>query len=693
MRPEILFPIFANVLKLTGVGPRIAKLIEKLAGEHVSDLLWHLPSGVIDRRYAPKIAEARIGSIATITVTVDQHFPPKTRRLPYKILCSDDSGSLTMVFFHGRPDYLLKILPEGEQRVISGTIESYGDGIQMPHPDHVVELKDRKTIEAVEPVYPLTQGLSLKVISKAIKGALELVPELTEWLDGPYLAKQKWPSWNEALVTAHAPTDETDLEPETLARQRLAYDELLANQLALALVRKHMRKQAGRTIKGTGELKQKVISALPFELTISQNEAVRDITEDMGSEGRMHRLLQGDVGSGKTVVALLSMLHAVESGAQAAILAPTEILARQHLATIEPLAEAAGVKVALLTGREKGKTRAPILEGFANGEISLAIGTHAIFQEGVEFNDLALAVIDEQHRFGVHQRLALTSKGRAVDVLVMTATPIPRTLTLTAYGDMEVSRLTEKPAGRLPIDTRTVAIDRLDEVVQGVTRALKEGAKIYWVCPLVEESEKIDLAAAEDRHAHLQAVFGERAGLVHGKMKGKEKDAVMEAFSNGNVDILVATTVIEVGVDVPAATIMVIEHAERFGLAQLHQLRGRIGRGSEKSTCIMMFPERLTETARKRLEIMRETEDGFVIAEEDLRLRGAGELLGTRQSGLPEFRLADLAVHAELIATARDDAKLILEMDPELESARGQNLRVLLYLFERDAAVKFLRSG
>jgi len=693
MRPEILFPIFANVLKLTGVGPRIAKLIEKLAGEHVSDLLWHLPSGVIDRRYAPKIAEARIGSIATITVTVDQHFPPKTRRLPYKILCSDDSGSLTMVFFHGRPDYLLKILPEGEQRVISGTIESYGDGIQMPHPDHVVELKDRKTIEAVEPVYPLTQGLSLKVISKAIKGALELVPELTEWLDGPYLAKQKWPSWNEALVTAHAPTDETDLEPETLARQRLAYDELLANQLALALVRKHMRKQAGRTIKGTGELKQKVISALPFELTISQNEAVRDITEDMGSEGRMHRLLQGDVGSGKTVVALLSMLHAVESGAQAAILAPTEILARQHLATIEPLAEAAGVKVALLTGREKGKTRAPILEGFANGEISLAIGTHAIFQEGVEFNDLALAVIDEQHRFGVHQRLALTSKGRAVDVLVMTATPIPRTLTLTAYGDMEVSRLTEKPAGRLPIDTRTVAIDRLDEVVQGVTRALKEGAKIYWVCPLVEESEKIDLAAAEDRHAHLQAVFGERAGLVHGKMKGKEKDAVMEAFSNGNVDILVATTVIEVGVDVPAATIMVIEHAERFGLAQLHQLRGRIGRGSEKSTCIMMFPERLTETARKRLELMRETEDGFVIAEEDLRLRGAGELLGTRQSGLPEFRLADLAVHAELIATARDDAKLILEMDPELESERGQNLRVLLYLFERDAAVKFLRSG
>ncbi|MBT4938250.1 MAG: ATP-dependent DNA helicase RecG [Rhodospirillaceae bacterium] len=693
MRPEILFPIFSPVTKLTGVGPRIAKLIEKLAGPHITDLLWHLPSGVIDRRYAPKIADVRAGVIATMTVTVDQHIPPKTRRLPYRIVCSDETGSITLVFFHARDDYLNKILPEGEERVISGTIEAYGDGVQMPHPDHVVEIKDRASIEAVEPVYPLTQGLSLKVLSKAIKGALDLAPELAEWLDGPYLKKQKWPSWNTALAQVHKPEDETDLEPETLVRQRLAYDELLANQLALALVRVHMRRQAGRTIVGTGALQDKVITALPFELTNSQKEAVHDITKDMSSDGRMHRLLQGDVGSGKTVVALLAMLHAVESGAQAAILAPTEILARQHLATIEPLAEAAGVKVALLTGRDKGKTRAPILEGYASGDIQIAIGTHAIFQEGVEFNDLALAVIDEQHRFGVHQRLALTSKGRAVDVLVMTATPIPRTLTLTAYGDMEVSRLTEKPAGRLPIDTRTVAIDRLDDVVQGVTRALKEGTKIYWVCPLVEESEKLDLAAAEDRFAHLQAVFGDRVGLVHGKMKGKEKDAVMEAFSEGGVDILVATTVIEVGVDVPAATIMIIEHAERFGLAQLHQLRGRIGRGSEKSTCILMYPQRLTETARKRLEIMKDTEDGFIIAEEDLRLRGAGEVLGTRQSGLPEFRLADLAIHGDLIATARDDAKLILEMDPELESERGQHLRVLLYLFERDAAVKFLRSG
>jgi ATP-dependent DNA helicase RecG len=693
MRPEILFPIFSPVTTLSGVGPRIAKLVEKLVGPHISDLLWHLPSGLIDRRFSPKIVEARAGAIATLTVIVDQHIPPKSRRLPYRITCSDDTGTITLVFFHAREDYLQQILPEGQKRVISGIIETYGEGIQMPHPDYVVEVKNRASIKAVEPIYPLTQALSLKVLSKAIKGALALSPELPEWLDGPYLMKKRWPSWNAALIEAHAPNDEADLDANTQARQRLAYDELLANQLALALIRAHMRKQSGRSIKGTGILTSKVTSTLPFELTNSQKKAISDIAKDMNSEGRMHRLLQGDVSSGKTVVAFLSMLHAVESGSQAAILAPTEILARQHLATIKPLAAAVGIKVALLTSREKGKARAPILEGYANNEISIAIGTHAIFQEGVKFNDLAFVVIDEQHRFGVHQRLALTSKGRDVDVLVMTATPIPRTLTLTAYGDMEVSRLTEKPAGRLPIDTRTVAIDRLDDVVQGVGRALNRDTKIYWVCPLVEESEKLDLAAAEDRFIYLKAIFGERVGLIHGKMKGTEKDAIMAEFMNGTVNILVATTVIEVGVDVPEATIMIIDHAERFGLAQLHQLRGRIGRGTEKSTCILMFPERLTETARKRLEIMKSTEDGFAIAEEDLRLRGAGEVLGTRQSGLPEFKLADLSIHAELIATARDDAKLIIEMDPKLESPRGQNLRVLLYLFERDSAVKFLRSG
>ncbi len=693
MRPEILFPLFKETNTLAGVGPKIAKLIEKLAGPHLIDLVWHLPSGIIDRRYAPKIGDAEPGRIATMTIEVGQHRPAKTRRLPYKVICSDATGFMTLVFFHAREDYLRRILPEGEIRVVSGTVEKFGNELQMAHPDHVGKLEELAKLQAVEPVYPLTQGLSLKVLSKAIEGALEFVPEPEEWLDPAYLNKQSWNPWAQAIKAVHHPQSDLDLSLETKDHQRLAYDELLANQLALAMVRRHLKRAKGRPIPGTGELQRKILAALPFDLTNSQKQAVEEITGDLGSDLRMHRLLQGDVGAGKTVVALMAMAHAIEAGAQAALLAPTEILARQHYATIAPLAEAAGIRAEIFTGRDKGKARAGILERLASGETDIAIGTHALFQEGVDFKNLAVAVIDEQHRFGVHQRLALTNKGNAVDVLVMTATPIPRTLTLTAYGDMDVSRLTEKPAGRLPIDTRAVPIERLDEVVNGVKRALEKGSKVYWVCPLVEESEVLDLAAAEDRYAHLNQVFGARAGLVHGKMKGPEKDAVMEAFSNGGVDVLVATTVIEVGVDVPQATVMVIEHAERFGLAQLHQLRGRIGRGSDASNCLLLYGGNLSATAKERLKIIRDTEDGFVIAEEDLRLRGAGELMGTRQSGLPVFRLANLAVHGELLATARDDAKLILERDPELEGERGQRLRVLLYLFERDAAVKFLRSG
>jgi len=563
----------------------------------------------------------------------------------------------------------------------------------MVHPDHVVKVENRSDIEIIEPIYPLTQGITQKVLFKAIKNSLALIKELPEWLDAAYIKKQKWPSWNSAVIKAHTPNNELEITSENKAYQRLAYDELLANQLALALIRIHLRKKNGTPINGTDILKRKVIAGLPFKLTKSQIDAVKDITNDMSSNNRMHRLLQGDVGSGKTLVALLCMLHAIEAGAQAVLLAPTEILARQHLATIEPLVAPIGVKVSLLTGRDKGKKREEILQNLAEGKINIAIGTHAIFQEGVNFKTLAFAVIDEQHRFGVHQRLALTSKGYNVDILVMTATPIPRTLTLTAYGDMEVSRLTEKPAGRIPIDTRTISIDRIEDIIQSLKSALNKNKKIYWVCPLVEESEKLDLAAAEDRFEHLKYVFGKKVGLVHGKMKATDKDTSMDAFKNGDVDILVATTVIEVGVDVPEASIMIIEHAERFGLAQLHQLRGRIGRGSDKSVCILMFTKNLTEMARKRLEIMRKTEDGFIISEEDLRLRGAGEILGTRQSGAPDFRIANLINHTELILTARDDAKLILGNDPELKTERGIRLRVLLYLFECNEAVKFLRSG
>ena len=693
MRPEILFSLFKPITSLKGVGPRIATLIEKIAGSQIVDLCWHLPFALIDRRYAPKIVDAQPGVIATLTVTVLAHKKPTNRRMPYKVTCGDDNGKIDLVFFHAHEDYLQKNLPVNETRVISGKLETFGNGLQMTHPDHIGTLAEIDQLKAVEAVYPLTAGLNLKTITKAVNGALDQVPDLTEWIDPSLMAREKWLEWKPALIAAHNPTSEEDLAPNADARTRLAYDELLANQLALAIMRREMKNIKGRAYLGNGRLYKSISAHLPFQLTNAQTMALAEISADMSSETRMLRLLQGDVGSGKTVVALLAMATAIEAGCQTVLMAPTEVLARQHLATIAPLAEKAGIEVVALTGRDKGKPRQLILDKLASGEAKIAIGTHALFQNGISFNNLGFAVIDEQHRFGVHQRLQLAAKGTGVDVLVMTATPIPRTLMLTAYGDMDVSRLMEKPIGRKPIDTRVLPIQRMDDVVQGIGRSLQQGAKVFWVCPLVEESEKVDLAAAEDRHVHLSQVFGSQVGLIHGRMKAAEKDASMAAFINGDVKVLVATTVIEVGVDVPDATVMVIEHAERFGLAQLHQLRGRIGRGDAESNCLLLYAQPLSETAKARLKIMRETEDGFVIAEEDLKLRGAGELLGTRQSGMAEFRMADLTSHSKLLAMARDDAALFLQRDPHLESERGQAIRTLLYLFNCDSAVRNLRSG
>ena len=693
MRPENLFPLFKSVTSLKGVGARTAELIEKAAGPHIIDLLWHLPTDIIDRRYRPKIADAKPDTIATITLRVTKHYAPYNKRSPYKIVGMDDTGAMNLVFFRARPDYLNKVLPENETRVVSGKVEKFCDSLQMTHPDHIGTEDEIDAMSKVEPVYPLTAGLSLKVLGKAMASALAVPEPLPEWLDPALVKREKWPAWHDAVLAVHAPENAADLEPATPSRRRLAYDELLSNQLALALVRAHMKRSKGLPLVGDGSLRQKAIEALPFELTNAQKLAIDEIDADLAAEHRMLRLLQGDVGSGKTVVALMAMLSAVEAGAQAVLMAPTEILARQHHATLTQMAEAADLQPLLLTGRERGKNREALLEKLKTGAARLAVGTHALFQDDVEYKDLRVAVIDEQHRFGVHQRLTLAAKGRAVDVLVMTATPIPRTLMLTAYGDMDVSRLTEKPAGRQPVQTALISNERIDEVVAAVKRARGSGARVYWVCPLIEESETSDMAAAEARYDHLKSVFGERVGLVHGRLKGTEKDAVMAAFKDGGIDILVATTVIEVGVDVPEATVMVIEHAERFGLAQLHQLRGRIGRGADKSTCLLMHAGHIGETAKARLTTMRETDDGFVIAEKDLELRGAGELLGTRQSGLPEFRLADIAAQSDLLPIARDDAELVLRNDPELESERGRALRQLLYLFERDAAIRYLRSG
>ena len=690
MRPAILFPLFAETLSLPGVGPRLEKLIAQVAGKRLKDLVFHLPSGVIDRSYRPKLIAAEAGRIVTVTVNVLDHLEPRDKRQPYRVRCTDDTASIELVFFHAHQDWLNKSLPVGSQRVISGRIERFNNRLQMTHPDYIAAPDEAMPLH--EPVYGLTEGLSGKVLAKAIRGALEKVPVMPEWLDPAYLKARGWVPFHEAIKKAHAPVHEEDLQPLTPERQRLAYDELLANQLALMLIRKQMRlTNKGRVLTGEGKLRAKALAALSFTLTEAQNQAIAEIEADMASPTRMLRLLQGDVGSGKTVVAFMALLDAVEAGAQGAFMAPTEILARQHIAALEQLAQAAGVRMALLTGREKGAPREALLKALAAGEIDILVGTHALFSEDVNFRDLGLAVVDEQHRFGVHQRMTLQGKG--ADVLVMTATPIPRTLALTAYGDMDVSRLHGRPPGRQPVETRVLPAARLEDVVEHLRKAMATGARAYWVCPLVEESEKIDLAAAEERAKELQASLGPMVGLVHGKMKPAERDSAMARFKAGEITLLVATTVIEVGVDVPEATIMMVEHAERFGLAQLHQLRGRVGRGSGKSSCLLVYHPPLGETAKARLATLRDTDDGFVIAEEDLRLRGPGELLGTRQSGQLEFHLADISVHGELLAAARDDAGLILARDPDLKSDRGVALRVLLYLFGRDEAVKYLRTG
>ncbi|HEY5336774.1 MAG TPA: ATP-dependent DNA helicase RecG [Rhizomicrobium sp.] len=693
MRPSILYPLFAETPTLPGVGPKIAKLIARAAGTRLLDLIFDLPVGMVDRSYRPKLIAAQEGRIVTAEVNVLEHTPPRDRRQPYKVHCTDNSAAIVLVFFHAHTDYLTKLLPVGTRRLISGRLERFGGRLQMTHPDFVLTPEEAASLPAQEPVYRLTEGLTAKPMTKAVRAAVDKVPPMPEWQDAAWRRARSWDSFQTALNAAHTPKNPEELLPTAPARMRLAYDELLANQLALVLIRNAMRGLKGRSIKGDGHLRAKAVSALPFQLTDTQKYAIGEIDTDMQGGTRMLRLLQGDVGAGKTVVAMLALLGAVEAGMQGALMAPTEILARQHMSALDAMAKAAGIRMALLTGRERAG-RDAVLRDLSEGKIDILVGTHAIFQEDVAFRDLGLAVVDEQHRFGVHQRMTLQGKGhRPVDVLVMTATPIPRTLALTAYGDMDVSRLTGRPPGRKPVETRVLSSERIDDVVEHLRKAIAKGARAYWVCPLVEESELIDLTAAEERAGMLRQVLGAKIGLVHGRMKGQQRDEEMAKFKRGEASVLVATTVIEVGVDVPEATIMVVEHAERFGLSQLHQLRGRVGRGTAKSSCLLIYAPPLGETAKERLKTLRETDDGFVIAERDLELRGAGELLGTRQSGAVAFHIADLTVHGELLAAARDDAKLILAKDPDLKSERGEALRVLLYLFERDEAVRYLRTG
>ncbi len=683
MRPEILNPLFAETTVLKGVGPALAKPLDRLGLARVVDVAFHLPTGYVDRLPRTELMASDAGRMITITLT-PREYRSSAGRGPTRVQATDVHGNyVSLVFFGGNSGWAKKLLPIGEAKRVSGRLDQYGQELQIVHPELA---EPDEALPEREPIYPLSEGLNSRKLGALAAQAVGRAPDLPEWIEPGLKAKREWPNWHESLERIHA--DPADAK----ARERLAYDEVFANQLAMTLVRADTRKRRGRALHGDSRLR--AMLDLPYTLTGAQSRTVAEIEGDLAQTAPMLRLLQGDVGSGKTLVAAMAMLIAVEAGAQAAMLAPTEILARQHYETLRKLLGALPINVGVLTGRDKGRVREATLMGLASGEIDILVGTHAIFQDAVGYKDLALVVVDEQHRFGVAQRMTLQAKGIAPPhLLAMTATPIPRTLTLAQYGEMDVSRLDEMPPGRQPIETRVISEDRLDDVVGALGRHLSDGGQAYWVCPLVEESEKSDLAAAEMRAEALRARFGDKVALVHGRMKPAEKDAVMAEFSAARTSVLVATTVIEVGVDVPNATLIVIEHADRFGLAQLHQLRGRVGRGTGRSICLLMRGSSLSETSRARLALMRETNDGFRIAEEDLRLRGAGELLGTKQSGEMAFRLATPDMMADLLQCAHDDARLLIDRDGGLEGPRGQAARTALYLFDRDAGVALLRSG
>ncbi len=692
-RPQLLWPLFSETTALPGVGPKAAALLSRIEVDRPRDLLFTPPTGVVDRRPRPTVRGAAEGETVTVEVEILRHMAPSARNRPFRIVVRDQEIEFSLVFFHGDPQRFARLAPVGGRRVVSGRLEMFDGMAQIAHPDHVLPRAQAEALPAFEPVYPATKGLGQRTLQRAAAGAVALAPALPEWIDPAFLAANSWPPWREAVATLHAPQAKEEVSADAPARRRLAYDELLSHQLTLALARATERRSRGRETAGDGRLRAAVRAALPFAPTSAQERAIAEIAADMAAPERMNRLLQGDVGAGKTLVALMAMLIAVEAGGQAALMAPTEILARQHMEGLTALVDAAGVRMMALTGRDKGSPRRRKLAAIAEGEASLVVGTHALFQDEVAFRDLRLAIVDEQHRFGVRERVRLGRKGAGADVLVMTATPIPRTLALASYGDMDVSILDEKPPGRRPIETRLVSMGRLDEVVERLSGALARGARAYWVCPLVSETADSELTAAEARFAALRARFGDAVRLVHGQMSGAERDAAMADFQSGRAGVLVATTVIEVGVNVPEATIMVIERAESFGLAQLHQLRGRVGRGAAASTCLLLYAPPLGETARQRLETLRETEDGFRIAEADLRLRGPGDLLGAQQAGLPRFRIASLERQADLMAAARDDARLALTRDPGLASDRGAALRVLLWLHDRDEALRLMRAS
>ena len=685
MRPKILYSLFSNIISIKGIGPKYAKLIERLCGKYLVDLIFHKPAAYIDRRNNPKICDLKNDTIATLIVKIDSHTPAFNKRMPYRITCSDESGQISIVYFNMRGPYIKKILPIGSKRVISGKIETYKDSFQMTHPHHIADIKEFDKIKSIECIYPLTAGLTSRSIQKAINSSLEITDELPEWIPESVLKSNKWISWSKSVKKLHNP-DKIYENHSSPHLERLVFDELLSHQLTIRLIKNKINKIKGNKLEQKGILTEKLKTLLDFKLTNDQIKSIDEISDDLNSENKMLRLLQGDVGSGKTIVALFSILQSIENSKRSVLMAPTELLAEQHFNTINMYANELGLTCSLITSSTRKNH---------NFDSDILIGTHALFQESVEFVDIGIVVIDEQHKFGVHQRILLSEKvGNECDILLMTATPIPRTLELASYGDMDISKIHEKPKNRKNIITKSVNINKVEDLKLALRKKIKNNEKIYWVCPLVDDSEKLALQSVNSRLSDLRNYFNEgEVDMVHGQMSQDQKNKIMANFSSGNTKILIATSVIEVGIDDPDATVMIIENAERYGLSQLHQLRGRVGRGKNQSSCILLFYGPLSETAKRRITIMKETNDGFKIAEEDLDIRGSGEILGSRQSGVPEFKLSNLDIHKHLLEMAREEALNIVNTDPTLKTDRGKALKILLHLFKNEVAIDYLKSG
>ena len=696
IRPQFLFPLFGSLENLKGIGSKTVLNLKKIGIYKPLDFLYSFPTNLKTRVFANTVSDLNVNKVVIIKIKIIKH-NFKYFKGPLNIEVTDGLKKINLIFFNAKNDWIKKNFPIEQERIISGKLEKYKNQFQIIHPDYIEKIFDIDKIPVIEPIYSLTKGISQKVFLNSVNQILQLISEEIsncEWINKKRLKEMNWTDFKNSLKKIHNPKTNEDISLNSNYRLRLAYDELLSHQLSLVIARSFSKKNTKKRKKIGYKFSTLMKKRLPFSLTNSQEKCIAEIQSDLSNDERMYRLIQGDVGSGKTLVAFFSMLFVAENSGQAVLMVPTDILAKQHYNNFQEYTKNIEVNSVLLTGKMKTNEKKQVLEAIKLGQADIIIGTHSLFQKGVIFENLELVIIDEQHKFGVQQRHDLIQKGENLDILVMTATPIPRTLELANYGDMDISRILDKPMNRQKIDTSIISEKKIEILISRISEICKKGTQSYWVCPLIEEGDKSELVAIEQRFSSLNKMLpGIKIDILHGKMSEEQKNKIMTSFKNGNIQILLATTVIEVGIDVPNATIIVIEGAERFGLAQLHQLRGRVGRGKKQSNCILIYSKNIGRLGKERLEVLRKFDNGFDIAEEDLKMRGGGNPIGQQQSGIPKFRIANLDFDKELLSYANQDANEIIKNNKYLKGEHGKNLRVLLHLMNKDNSLKLLESG